>query len=193
MLHLPLPPLARLGRDVCPSPLSRFVCFPVGPGFLDTLLHGRMFFCSRVCTPCRTTAVGLEEKERVEVDLACRSRAAGRSVPLVLRGLGNQLFSERLLYAFLVRICSLPGFYLPSLSGRLYPSPESSLHAVAFSFARGHRKRSEATLCPGAFPLWPFFTESLPASQAGHVQRTLFRCRRVGLHGPFLCRVTAQP
>ena len=100
------------------------------------------FFCSRVCTPCRTTAVGLEEKERVEVDLACRSRAAGRSVPLVLRGLGNQLFSERLLYAFLVRICSLPGFYLPSLSGRLYPSPESMPTRSAFSFARGHRERS---------------------------------------------------
>lgn len=63
-----------------------------------------MVFCSRVCTPCRTTAVGLEEKERVEVDLACRSRAAGRSVPLVLCRLGNQLFPERLLYAFLCRI-----------------------------------------------------------------------------------------
>lgn len=77
------------------------------------------------------------------MDLAGRSRAAGRSVPLVLRGLGNQLFSERLLYAFLVRICGLPGFYLPSLSGRLYPSPESSLHAVAFSFARSYRKEAK--------------------------------------------------
>lgn len=44
MLHLPLPPLARLGRDVCPSLLSRFVRTVVGPGFLDTLLHGRMVF-----------------------------------------------------------------------------------------------------------------------------------------------------
>ena len=193
MLHLPLPPLARLGRDVCPSPLSRPVRLPVGPGFLDTLLHGRMFFCSRVCTPCRTTAVGLEEKERVEVDLACRSRAAGRSVPLVLCRLGNQLFPERLLYAFLCRICGLSGFHLSAFSGRLYPPSESSLHAVAFPFARGHRKRGEATLCPGALPFRSFFTEKLPASQASHVQRTLFRCRRVGLYGSFLCRVTAQP
>lgn len=65
------------------------------------------------------------------------------------------------------------------------PPLESSLHAVAFPFARDHRKRGEATLCPGALPFRSFFTEKLPASQASHVQRTLFRCRRVGLHGPF--------
>lgn len=102
-----------------------------------------MVLCRGVCFACRDSVVELEEKERLEMDLAGRSRAAGRSVPLVLRGLGNQLFSERLLYAFLVRICGLPGFYLPSLPDRLYPSPESSLHAVAFSFARSYRKEAK--------------------------------------------------
>ena len=57
----PLPFFSGYGRAVRPSSLSRPVRLPVGPGFLDSFLHGRMVLCGSVCPACRDSAVELEE------------------------------------------------------------------------------------------------------------------------------------
>ena len=185
MLHLPLPPLARLGRDVCPSLLSRFVRTVVGPGFLDTLLHGRMVFVAACVLLAGLPLWGWKKKKGWKWTLRAEAELLVGVYLWFYVGWGINYFRKdfftRSSVEYVAYQDSTFQHFLADYTRRLnqaYTQSPFPSHEII-------EKRGEATLCPGALPFRSFFTEKLPASQASHVQRTLFRCRRVGLHGPF--------